>query len=429
MAAAGWLPLDGCRWMAAGGSHSPVGQPGTGRPGASEPGAQSPSPVRQFARSPVRPFARRHTTAHRSLLRALVSGGECCGECRLACTGRSAHPGYDSDLLRSLPRQSASDPVGARPQVPCAVHPCPPLDAVVWQDLCDVLLHPDSLAQALERASGGQWAPQELQARREQLRAVGEQLRAVAAGKRERDRPNRTVDAGVPHSGQAAHRLSPTITDYHRRRLTLEHQVPAVERQGDQLEPTRTNSNQLAADARRRLDLAGPGWTWLDLAGPGWARAVRHSPSQSVAALCQRLQSGLDYATFAQKRQLIELLIDRVVVTNGAVEIRSVIPTTPASEHVRFCHLRTDYFHDVATRVDRLVEGQGTSRSCRSTGALIAAFRNGVRDLPLSEQLTTTQVAVAFVSDEPIGARARPVGLGCPPTPASIAYCHGDVLA
>jgi hypothetical protein len=27
------------------------------------------------------------------------------------------------------------------------------------------------------------------------------------------------------------------------------------------------------------------------------------------------------------------------------VEIRYVIPTSPSSEHIRFCHLRTDYFH------------------------------------------------------------------------------------
>jgi hypothetical protein len=32
------------------------------------------------------------------------------------------------------------------------------------------------------------------------------------------------------------------------------------------------------------------------------------------------------------------------VVTDDHVEIRYVIPTAPASEHVRFCHLRTDYF-------------------------------------------------------------------------------------
>jgi hypothetical protein len=31
------------------------------------------------------------------------------------------------------------------------------------------------------------------------------------------------------------------------------------------------------------------------------------------------------------------------VVTDGDVEIHYVIPTTPASEHVRFSHLRTNY--------------------------------------------------------------------------------------
>jgi site-specific DNA recombinase len=41
---------------------------------------------------------------------------------------------------------------------------------------------------------------------------------------------------------------------------------------------------------------------------------------------------------------LVLLLIDRVIVTDGDVEIRYVVPTSPASEHIRFCHLRTDYF-------------------------------------------------------------------------------------
>jgi hypothetical protein len=34
-------------------------------------------------------------------------------------------------------------------------------------------------------------------------------------------------------------------------------------------------------------------------------------------------------ATFEQKRQLVELLIDRVIVTMDEVEIRYVIPTSP----------------------------------------------------------------------------------------------------
>jgi site-specific DNA recombinase len=176
--------------------------------------------------------------------------------------------------------------------------PAHQLDEVVWQDLCDVLLHPSRIAHALGRAHGGQWAPQELQARRANLRRAGESVTGQI---------ERLTEAYL-------HEVIP-LAEYQRRRATLEQQVQAVERQ----------HNQLQADAQRQQDLAGL--------------------TQSVEAFCQRLQSGLDHATFEQKRQLVELLIDRVVVTNDDVEIRYVIPTTPASEHVRFCHLRTDYFH------------------------------------------------------------------------------------
>jgi len=67
----------------------------------------------------------------------------------------------------------------------------------------------------------------------------------------------------------------------------------------------------------------------------------------SIEAFCQRVQAGLHGATFEQKRRLIELLSDRVVVTDGEVEIRYVIPMHPRSEHVRFCQVRKDYFHDI----------------------------------------------------------------------------------
>ena len=65
---------------------------------------------------------------------------------------------------------------------------------------------------------------------------------------------------------------------------------------------------------------------------------------QSIEAFCQRVQQGISEATFEQKRQLIELLIDRVVVTGEEVEIRYVIPTSSKGETIRFCHLRLDYF-------------------------------------------------------------------------------------
>ena len=54
--------------------------------------------------------------------------------------------------------------------------------------------------------------------------------------------------------------------------------------------------------------------------------------------------AGLAQASFEQRRELVLLLIDRVVVTNAEVEIRYALPTSPESEHVRFYHLRKDYF-------------------------------------------------------------------------------------
>jgi site-specific DNA recombinase len=65
----------------------------------------------------------------------------------------------------------------------------------------------------------------------------------------------------------------------------------------------------------------------------------------SVEDFCERVRSGLANTTFEHRRKLVELLIDRVIVTDEEVEIRYVIPTTPESEHVRFCHLRSDYLH------------------------------------------------------------------------------------
>ena len=66
---------------------------------------------------------------------------------------------------------------------------------------------------------------------------------------------------------------------------------------------------------------------------------------QLIEAFCQRVQQGFAELTFEQKRHLIELLLDRVVVPNEKVEIRNAIPTSPTSEHLRFCHLRLGYFN------------------------------------------------------------------------------------
>src|SRR5581483_7468756 len=93
-----------------------------------------------------------------------------------------------------------------------------------------------------------------------------------------------------------------------------------------------------------------------EVAAQGERLVAASGIARSAAAVCQRLAGGLDRATFEQRRHLVELHVDRVVVTDGDVEIRYVIPTSDASTHTRFCQLRTDYFHPVAQPVGRAVE-------------------------------------------------------------------------
>jgi len=186
-----------------------------------------------------RQFARRHNTAHRYLLRALVS----CGQCRLACTGRSAHPGYEYYLCRGKAHAIQS---GRAEKCSARFIPARQLDELVWQDLRFVLLHPSGITQALERAHGGHWLPQELQARRTNLRRAAESVRGQI---------ERLTDAYL--------KAVMPLAEYQRRRATLQQQLQAVEGQLSQLE----------VDAKRQRDLAGL--------------------TQSVEAFCQRLQSGL----------------------------------------------------------------------------------------------------------------------------------------
>ncbi|HYQ92132.1 MAG TPA: recombinase family protein [Candidatus Competibacteraceae bacterium] len=108
-------------------------------------------------------FARRNNKAHDYLLRALVS----CGGCHCSCLCRTVHPGYDYYSCRAK-----GNPIQVCRDTRCASRyiPAHRFDELGWQDLVEMLSAPESLAYALERAHGGHWLPQDLQARREQLR-------------------------------------------------------------------------------------------------------------------------------------------------------------------------------------------------------------------------------------------------------------------
>ena len=109
-----------------------------------------------------RQFARRNNTAHAYLLRALVS----CGVCGLACLGRCLPSGYRYYCCRG----KLSGLHSHRPtKCPSRYIPAEQVDALVWEDLCRLLNEPEAIRFALERAHGGHWLPQDLQARREAL--------------------------------------------------------------------------------------------------------------------------------------------------------------------------------------------------------------------------------------------------------------------
>jgi site-specific DNA recombinase len=73
-------------------------------------------------------MARRHNTTYKYLLRGLVS----CGQCRLACSGRTLHPGYHDYFCRGR-TDALRLALGERCTARYA--PARALDDLVWQDL------------------------------------------------------------------------------------------------------------------------------------------------------------------------------------------------------------------------------------------------------------------------------------------------------
>src|SRR6266705_3122624 len=91
---------------------------------------------------------------------------------------------------------------------------------------------------------------------------------------------------------------------------------------------------------RRRAALAAQ-QRQLDAAAA--QRLELQAVADGIEAFCQAIRAGLATATFEQRRQLAELLIDRVIVTDGQVQIRYVLPTSPDGPHRPFCQLRKDH--------------------------------------------------------------------------------------
>jgi site-specific DNA recombinase len=228
-------------------------------------------------------------TRHEYLLRALIS----CGACRLTCGVRQTAPGY-----RYYQCRGRTDPLRVAQGQRCTARyiPAGQLDELVWADLCALVTDPAQVARALARARGGAWLPQELHARQTAIRQ--------ALGQLDRQQ-QRLLDAYLAEII--------ALAEFQRKRDELDRRRAALAAQ----------QRQLDAAAAQRLEL----------------QAV----ADGIEAFCQAIRTGLATATFQQRRQLAELLIDRVIVTDGQVEIRYVLPTSPDGPHRPFCQLCKDH--------------------------------------------------------------------------------------
>jgi site-specific DNA recombinase len=249
-----------------------------------------------------RQFARRNNTVHAYLLRALVS----CGVCGLSCLGRSLPAGHRYYCCRGKLSAIHSH---RESKCPSRYIPAEQVDALVWEDLCRLLSEPAAIRLALERAHGGHWLAQDLQARREALR------RGQASVQQQIERLTEAYLASVVG-----------LDEFRRRRGALEQKGQALG----------TQVRQLEAQVDRQAEIACVG--------------------MRMDEFFRRVRDGLDQATWEQKRRLIECLVARVIVADGEVEIRYVIPTSPAGEATHFCHLRSDY---------RAAVGQAEGGACR----------------------------------------------------------------
>jgi site-specific DNA recombinase len=240
--------------------------------------------------------ARRNNTAHDYLLRALVS----CGDCRLSTRARTTWDGRSYYVCAGHQRLTPAARCRAR-HIPAAQ-----LEALVWADLVALVTAPDQLAAALARAQGGHWVAQELQAR----------LATVAAARTQVARQGERLLAAYLDGVVELPEFERTRQDLRRRDEQLQVQ-----------------QRQLEASAQQQRDLAGL--------------------ASGIAAFCATIQAGLAEATFAERRRLVELLIDRVIVTGSDVEIRYVIPTSRDGPHPPFCLLRTDYLAGLPGTIPR----------------------------------------------------------------------------
>jgi site-specific DNA recombinase len=303
----------------------------------------------QLARNATLSF--RNNKKHNYLLRCLLT----CGECGLAMHGVSQKGAKGA--LRYY-KCAGKDCIAIARPAPCSrAHvKADDLERTVWDHVRSLLGDPDRLLA--------------------QFQAFADEAGQAAARGSETERKLRTRLDGLARSD---------------RRLLDAYQTEVIS-----LEELQDRRRQLA-DQRHALDLQLEQQRRL---------CDQRSKAQAVMtdlrAFCERVEIRLDDASFEDRQALLQLVIDRIIVHDGSLEIRHVIPLRsppPGRESTAdpVARLRSDRMHPAALK--RGMEDPGSRRP----QALVIIGNH---------QLHPTQAAVGELAQEGGPERFRLRGAG-----------------
>ena len=233
----------------------------------------------QLARNAALSF--RHNSRHNYLLRCLLT----CETCGLAMYGITRPASAHKPERQYYECRGKDCILSARTTVcPSRSVKAQDLEAAVWDHVAALLADPERLLAQFDRlAAAGEAGTARDRVAEQQLRARLE--RGARADKRLLD----AYEAGAV-----------SLAELTERRQRLAEERRGLERQWEE---------------RMRL---------------GQQRAKAETVRTSLAAFCARIRSRLDEATFDDKQAILQLVIERIVVGDGRLEIRHVIPLRPA---------------------------------------------------------------------------------------------------
>jgi len=229
----------------------------------------------QLARNAALSF--RNNTRHSYLLRCLLT----CEVCGLAMYGIT-RPASARKPVRQIYECHGKDCILSARAAACPsrnVH-AEEIEPVVWNHVAGLLADPDQLLAQFDRFAAA---------------ADAGSAREQAAEQQLRTRLDRTAraDKRLLDAYQAG---AVSLSELSERRQHLAQERQALEQQ--QGEQTRLRQQQLQAEAVRT----------------------------NVAAFCERIRGRLAEATLAEKQAILQLVVERIIVGDGSLEIRHVIP-------------------------------------------------------------------------------------------------------